>query len=143
MNRLPVHELSTVQHKLLLSSCAYLIKFGEVDIMQAGLTRQFPDTLTGSARDYTAAESRVHPYPTNSQRLSKNPLTSRAYTVEAISTAQPGGQCHSDDTQFCCRLTITLGDSAVYRPNASKTSSVVIRAEGNATRDEGPGWSGQ
>jgi hypothetical protein len=26
-------------------SCAYLIKFGEVDIMQAELTRYFPDTL--------------------------------------------------------------------------------------------------
>ena len=33
-------------------------------------------------------------------------------------------------------------DSSVYRPNAFKTSSVVIRAEGNATRDEGPEWSG-
>ena len=31
--------------KLLLRSCAYLIKFGEVDIMSAELTRQFPDTL--------------------------------------------------------------------------------------------------
>jgi hypothetical protein len=26
-------------------NCAYLIKFGEVDIMQAALTRYFPDTL--------------------------------------------------------------------------------------------------
>ena len=26
-------------------NCAYLIKFGEVDIMQAELTRYFPDTL--------------------------------------------------------------------------------------------------
>ena len=29
----------------LLRSCAYLIKFCEVNIMQAELTRQFPDTL--------------------------------------------------------------------------------------------------
>ena len=33
-------------------------------------------------------------------------------------------------------------DSSLYRPNAFKTSSVVIRAEGNAIRDEGREWSG-
>jgi hypothetical protein len=60
-----------------------LIKFGEVDIMQAELTRQFPDTLNRvEVRTIKRAESRVHPYPTNSQRVSKTPLTSPAYTVE-------------------------------------------------------------
>jgi hypothetical protein len=39
-------------------------------------------------------------------------------------------------TQFCCRLTIALVDSSVYRSNAFITSSVLIRAEGNAPRDE-------
>jgi len=67
----------------LLSSCVYLIKFGEVDIMQAELTRQFPDALNRvEVRSIKTAESRVYPHPTDSQRVSKNPLTSPAYTVE-------------------------------------------------------------
>ena len=48
------------------------------------LTRQFPDSLNRvEVRSIKAAESRVYPHPTDSQRVSKNPLTSPAYIVEA------------------------------------------------------------
>ena len=40
--------------------------------------------------------------------------------------------------QFCCRLTIALVDSSVYRSNAFINFFCAIRAEGNAPRDEGP-----
>ena len=40
---------------------------------------------------------------------SKKTRSPRQHTpLRSISTAQPGGQCHSVDTQFCCRLTISL-----------------------------------
>jgi len=68
---------------LLRENCAYLIKFGEVDTMQAELTRYFPDTLN-RVNVRTIKRQKVESIvPTNSQRVSKNPLTSPAYTVEA------------------------------------------------------------
>jgi hypothetical protein len=52
--------------------------------MQAELTSQFPDPPQSvEVQEDKATEIQIHPYPTNSQRASKNPLTSPADTVEA------------------------------------------------------------